>query len=948
MTLKDVADKATANEAAINQLKSDFKSLSTDLTLQIDTLKASFKETLQENNRNLIQLLSKSNIPNRPEDAGGSHHHDDDNSNYFHQHHSAFVNHHHRIPKLDFPRFNEENPRGWIQKSERYFQLNDIEEHRKVDIAAIYLEGKAEKWCLNFQVNRNKITWQDLSTHLCARFENPVEENFVGSFNKLVQTNFVDEYYEEFESLKALVFRMNPSLSESYFGMSFLSGLKDDIGKSVSMFHPQTLANAFSLARLQEQKLQLVTPSPRPFSKSFITPYNSNRTYSPGPLPPKPIITSPKSNRTTPKSFFTPPLKSAPTHTIIKRLTQEEMDKRRAQGLCYNCDADTEGEEDIFEEAPESPIQSDVEISLHALTGSATGETIRIPGITNKKTVSVLIDTGSTTSFIYSKLVSSLQCTITPTPPMKVTVANGDQTTSLCICSKLQWSMQGHKFVEDLRVLPLGSCDIVLGADWLKQLGDVLFNFAKLSISFHYNNKKITLQGTTPKHSFLMMSSETEPSTFPPKRSLDHSIPLQPLSSPINQRAYKCSKLNSITIKDKFPIPIVDELLDELQGSVIFSKIDLRAGYHQIRVHEQDIHKTAFRTHQGHYEFKFMPFGLTNAPATLQALMNEIFQPYLRKFVLVFFDDILIYSHSMSEQLDHLRLFFSLLRQYHLFAKMYKCCFGQPSLEYFGHIVTAEGVSADPTKIACMQSWPVPKNIEELRGFLGLTGYYRKFVQHCGAISKPLTNLLKKNSFLWSSAATTAFEALKLAMSTTPVLALPDFTNPFVVESDASDLCIGVVLLQEGKPIAYFSKPLGPRARALSTYEKEFLAIVLAVQRWRQYLQGHKFNIRTDHQSIHYFLNKKITTSLQQKYLIKLLGFDYEIQYKKGTANIVVDALYRRPMTEAAFNAISLSTPSWIQDVIHSYDQDHKAAQIISQLLLQADSVLISPTKKAS
>ncbi|XP_026396413.1 uncharacterized protein LOC113291049 [Papaver somniferum] len=270
---------------------------------------------------------------------------------------------------------------------------------------------------------------------------------------------------------------------------------------------------------------------------------------------------------------------------------------------------------------------------------------------------------------------------------------------------------------------------------------------------------------------------------------------------------------------------------------------------------------------------------------------------------------------------------------------MSKYCFVQPSLEYLGHIVTSEGVSADRTKIACMQSWPVPKNLKELRGFLGLTGYYRKFVQHYGSISKPLTNLLKKNLFIWSSAATNAFEALKLAMSTTPSLALPDFTKTFVVESDASDLCIGDVLLQEGKPIAYFSKPLRPRARALSTYEKEFLAIVLAVQRWRHYLQGHKFIIRTDHQNIQYFLNQKITTSLQQKYLIKLLGFDYEIQYKKGTANIVDDALSRRPMTEAACNAIYLSTPSWVQDVIHSYDQDHKAAQIISHLLLQYDSV---------
>ncbi|XP_026458654.1 uncharacterized protein LOC113359193 [Papaver somniferum] len=164
-----------------------------------------------------------------------------------------------------------------------------------------------------------------------------------------------------------------------------------------------------------------------------------------------------------------------------------------------------------------------------------------------------------------------------------------------------------------------------------------------------------------------------------------------------------------------------------------------------------------------------MPFGLTNAPTTFQALMNEVFRPALRKFIPVFFDDILIYSKTMSEHMEHLKYTFSLLRQHKFYAKMTKFCFGQSSLEYLGHIITAAGVCADPSKIACMQSWPTPSTLKELRGFLGLTGYYRKFVKNYGAISKPLTDLLKKNSFLWTSAATTAFENLKTAMSNTPV-----------------------------------------------------------------------------------------------------------------------------------------------------------------------------------
>ncbi|XP_026384181.1 uncharacterized protein LOC113279725 [Papaver somniferum] len=700
---------------------------------------------------------------------------------------------------------------------------------------------------------------------------------------------------------------MNPTLSEEYFVMSFLSGLKDEIGKSISMFHPKTLADAFSLARLQEQKLTLAATATKSFSKSFQTSFTNNRQSSYTNFPPKPILTSPKSAPITPRSSFNIPNKiQSPTPTI-KRLTPEKMNRRRAQGLYYNCDEvyktdhfckskqkifmlqmdtndlpDTEEEEEVFEETTESPVHSDVEISVHALTGTATGDTIRIPGFLLNKKVSVLIDTGSTTSFIDSALESSLQCHIEPTEPMLVTVANGEKTVSTGICPQLTWSMRGHQFVESLRILPLGGCDIVLGEDWLRTLGDVLFNFSKLSISFKYKGKKITLQGISPKYSLLMMSGEAvrkfltnnfhglvghlfsislpsvqpstppellpllqefqdifaEPTKLPPQRSLDHTIPLQPNSTHVNQRAYKFPyiqkgvveqlvkemidsgiiqpshspfaspfllvkkkdniwrfcvdyrKLNNITIKDKFPIPLIEELLDELNGAIIFTRIDLRVGYHQIRVHISDIFKTAFRTHQGHYEFKVMPFGLINAPATFQDLMNEIFQPALRKFILVFFDDILIYSKSMAEHLEHLKFTFSLLIQHQLYAKLSKCCFGQTSLEYLGHIISGEGVCADPNKITCMQSWPQPKTIKELRGFLGLTGYYRKFFKDYGAISKPLTDLLKKNSFLWSSSATHAFEKLKLEMTSTPILALPDFTKPFVVESDASDMCI--------------------------------------------------------------------------------------------------------------------------------------------------------------
>ncbi|WVZ76917.1 hypothetical protein U9M48_024835 [Paspalum notatum var. saurae] len=239
--------------------------------------------------------------------------------------------------------------------------------------------------------------------------------------------------------------------------------------------------------------------------------------------------------------------------------------------------------------------------------------------------------------------------------------------------------------------------------------------------------------------------------------------------------------LNTKTIKDKFLIPAVEELFDELRGAAFFTKLDMRFGYHQVRMHPDDIKKTAFRTYQGLFEFLVMPFSLTNALATFQALTNDVLLPFLRRFVLVFFDDILIYSSSWSEHLRHT------LHDHQLRLKRSKCEFGLSAVAYLGHVISKDGVQA-------VLEWPRPSSVRALHGFLGLAGYYRRFINNYGALAALLTALLKCNGFTWSEVATSVFGALQQAVTTAPMLQLPNFDMDFIVECDASESGFGAVL----------------------------------------------------------------------------------------------------------------------------------------------------------
>lgn len=270
--------------------------------------------------------------------------------------------------------------------------------------------------------------------------------------------------------------------------------------------------------------------------------------------------------------------------------------------------------------------------------------------------------------------------------------------------------------------------------------------------------------------------------------------------------------LNSMTQKGKFHIPVIHELLEELDGASWFSKLDLCSGYHQIRLAPGEEYKTSFQTHLGHYEFLVVSFGFTGALNTFQFAMNHTLSPGLCKYVVVFFDDIIVFSASLKDHLIHLRQVLKLLFEHQWRVKLSKCAFAQRQVGYLGHVISGSGVSTDPSKIAAIETWPTPTNVKQVCGFLGLAGYYRKFIYNYGIICRSLTALMKKGVvFCWSTVEEQAFQALKKALISALVLALLDFTKTFVIETDVSDIGIGAVLSQDGHPIAYAARPWAPR-----------------------------------------------------------------------------------------------------------------------------------------
>ncbi|KAJ9566644.1 hypothetical protein OSB04_002610 [Centaurea solstitialis] len=516
--------------------------------------------------------------------------------------------------------------------------------------------------------------------------------------------------------------------------------------------------------------------------------------------------------------------------------------------------------------------------------------------------------------------------------------SNGELVKASKVVRKCTLGLSGNEFSIDLIPIKIGSFDIIVGMDWMSNHRATICCAEKIvmlalpdgsvveeCIAFmaHVIDKKAKkkqIQDIPVVREFPEVFPEELPG-LPPQRQVEFHIDLVPGAGPIARSPYRLApsemqelsnqlqelldkgfirpssspwgapvlfvkkkdgsfrmcidyrKLNKITIKNHYPLPRIDDLFDQLQGANYFSKIDLRSGYHQMRVREEDIAKTAFRTRYGHYEFLVMPFGLTNAPAVFMDLMNR----------------------SKEDHEQHLRLILDLLKAEKLYAKFSKCEFWIREVHFLGHVVNKEGIHVDPAKIEAIRKWEAPKTPTEIRQFLSLAGYYRRFIANFSKIAQPLTTLTQKDKkFIWGEKQEEAFQLLKHKLCNAPILALPEGTDNFVVYCDVSRQGLGCVLMQNEKVIAYASRQLKVHEKNYTTHDLELGAVVFALKIWRHYLYGTKCTIFTDHKSLQHILDQKMLNMRQRRWVELLSDYDCEIKYHPWKANVVADALSRK------------------------------------------------------
>ena len=473
----------------------------------------------------------------------------------------------------------------------------------------------------------------------------------------------------------------------------------------------------------------------------------------------------------------------------------------------------------------------------------------------------------------------------------------------------------------------------------------------ELAIAEAQKKPKLPFEQTVPEHyhEFKDIFAKEEFDALPERRPWDHAIELVPNARPVSCKVYPLSQneqkqldefleenlrsgrirpskspwaspfffvkkkdgalrpvqdyrqLNDLTVKNRYPLPLVQELIDKLSKAKYFTKLDVRWGYNNIRIKEGDEHKAAFLTNRGLFEPLVMFFGLTNSPATFQTMMNDIFRDLINQGkVIIYLDDILIFSSDLDEHRRIVKEVLKVLRKHKLYLKAEKCEFEKTEIEYLGMIISEGIVKMDPVKLQGVEDWPIPKVKKDIQAFLGFTNFYRRFIKDYGKIAKPLTSLTGNTKFNWGVAQQLAFERLKDAICSAPVLVIPNNQDPFRVECDASEFAIGATLSQYQNgawhPVAFMSKAMSETERNYEIYDKELLAIMTSLDQWRHYLMGASsdFEIWSDHKNLQYFRKPQKLNRRQARWATELAEYHFNLHHKPGKQMVKVDTLSRR------------------------------------------------------
>ncbi|GKB86630.1 putative reverse transcriptase domain-containing protein [Tanacetum coccineum] len=494
----------------------------------------------------------------------------------------------------------------------------------------------------------------------------------------------------------------------------------------------------------------------------------------------------------------------------------------------------------------------------------------------------------------------------------EVELADGRVVSTNTVLKGCTSNLVNQVFEINLMPIKLGTFDVIIGMDWLVKHDSVIVCGQKV-VRIPYGNKMLIVESDKGMsrlkviscikahvlviRDFLEVFPEELPG-LPLSRQVEFQIDILPAVAHVARAPYRLapSKMRelSIQLQELVEKGFICSSASPLGAPVLFVK--KKDGsfriYHQLCIKEEDIPINTFRTRYGHFEFQVMMFGLTNAPAMFMDLMNRVCKPYLGKFVIVFIDDILVYSNDEEEHGKHLKIVLELLKKETLYAKFSKCDFWLDSVQFMGHVIDRSGVHIDPAKIEAIKSWVAPMTPMEMRQFLGLSRYYRGFIKGFSLISKPLTKLTQKDKkYKWGKEEEEAFQTLKQKLCSAPILALLEGTEDFVVYCDTSLKDYGAVLMQREKVIAYASRQLKVHEENYTTHDLELGVVVFALILWRHYLYGMKCVVFTDHESLQYILNQKDLNLRQRRWIELLSDYDCEIRYHPGKANVVADAI---------------------------------------------------------